>query len=73
MREVAELLADPPVEVGALELGEPPSSVAEPHLYLLAAGQLLHRLAVQRDVHRVSLAGVADVQHVVGSDDERGR
>ena len=71
MGQVAELLANPPVEVRAGKLSQVADALAEANRQLVAARQLAHGVTIQDDVKGVPARPVDDVEDVVGRDDER--
>src|SRR5690349_13700349 len=68
---MAELLPDPVVEARAGKLREPAYPVREAHVEGRPGRQRRRRRAVDRDVDRLAARGIADAEHVAGSDDER--
>src|SRR6185312_11318038 len=66
-----ELVADPPVEAGAGQLGEAAGGVDEADLELFAGGELAELVAVEGDFDRLAGGRVADREDV-GRRDHQG-
>src|SRR5262245_58873435 len=64
--EVAELLANPQIEAGSGQLGEPANVLREPDLELVTRAERPDLAAVDRDVDRLAARSVADEEDVFG-------